>query len=143
MIYKANEPERTINSMKGQLFGSKPSEMYGNNRYKEKTGQVEKLILWASVVTVLGLVQLPYQKIDGNPVPTVVFKNSPSLFHAFILSLNFAFFGSFVTISLRERYPRLARCCLLLAVVSMTVGVAILAWLMVPLLIFKLGAALF
>lgn len=129
--------------MKGQVFGSKPSEMYGNNRYKEKTGQVEKLILWASVVTVLGLVQLPYQKIDGNPVPTVVFKNSPSLFHAFILSLNFAFFGSFVTISLRERYPRLARCCLLLAVVSMTVGVAILAWLMVPLLIFKLGAALF
>ncbi|GMN38913.1 hypothetical protein TIFTF001_008151 [Ficus carica] len=126
--------------MKGQFFASQPLDKYGNIPYKESQ-VLEKLILWISVATVLVLSQLPYQKIDGNPVPTIIFKNRPSSFHAFILSLNFSFFGSFMTGPLRRRYPRLARCCLLLAVVSMTVGVAILAWLMVP-LFFELGERL-
>ncbi|GMN33381.1 hypothetical protein TIFTF001_041886 [Ficus carica] len=92
----------------------------------------QKLILWGSIVATLVLVQLPYEKVDGKPVPTILFKNNPSLFVVYILSLNFSVFGSFTTISLQERYPRLGRCCLFLAVVSMAIGIAILAWLSVP-----------
>ena len=118
------------------------SEMYGNLNDSKRETKLEKVILCASVATVLVLVQLPYEKINDNPVPTVIFKDSPSLFHGFILSLNFSFFGSFVTIYSRERWPRLAKCCLSLAVVSAAIGAAILGWLVALPWISELGKAL-
>ncbi|EXB44930.1 hypothetical protein L484_026518 [Morus notabilis] len=99
--------------------------MYGKSH--TTTQSAGKLILWASLATTLALMQLPYQKVDGKLLPTIIFNKQPSLFHAFILSLNFSIFGSFIEIILREEYPRVARSCLLLALVSMTVGIAILA----------------
>ena len=105
--------------------------MHGKSHTNTLQLDYGKLILGVSVAATLVLVQLPYQKVDGRPVPTILFKNRPSLFQSYILSLNFSIFGSFLAISLRERHPRLARCCLLLAAVSITVGIAILAWLMV------------
>ncbi|KAJ7943269.1 Na(+)-translocating NADH-quinone reductase subunit D (Na(+)-NQR subunit D) like [Quillaja saponaria] len=112
--------------------------MYGMPRKPTQEGQ----ILWVSIATALALIQFPYQKINGNPVPTIIFNDKPTLFHAFILSLNFSFFGSFTTITLRDRHPRLARCCLLLAVVSMAIGAGIVLWLTVP-MSFKLIARYF
>lgn len=97
-----------------------------------KSTQLEELILGFSVATTLVLVKLPYEKIDGNPVPTVIFKNRPGLFHAFILALNFSFFGSVLTISLRGKYARIARYPLILAAVSTAAAIAVLTWLVVP-----------
>lgn len=97
-----------------------------------KSTQIEELILGISIGITLALVKLPYEKIDGNPVPTIIFKDKPGLFHAFILALNFSFFGSVITISLRERYAKVARYPLTLAVVSMATAFGILTWLIVP-----------
>ncbi|CAK9181619.1 unnamed protein product [Ilex paraguariensis] len=81
---------------------------------------VEELIFGVTFVTAFGLLQLPYQKIDGNPVPTIIFKDNPSSFHAFLLAINFAFTGAVLTVSLRARYPKIARYCRQLAVVCVT-----------------------
>lgn len=104
--------------------------MYKN--YSLREAQLEELILWQSVAIVIALLQFPYQKIDGNPVPTIIFDNRSSFFHPFILALNFSFFGSFSTIFLRKRYPRIASYFLLLALLSVTVQVCILTWLIAP-----------
>ncbi|TKY69476.1 hypothetical protein E2542_SST05750 [Spatholobus suberectus] len=45
-----------------------------------------------TVITIL--LQLPYEYIDNNPVPTVIFKGRPKTFHAFILCIIFAFSGA-------------------------------------------------
>ena len=107
-----------------------PLKMDGN--LKQTPQLCEKIILWASVGATLGLLQLPYQKIEGNVVPTIIFKNNPSYFRAFVLSISFSFFGSFMAIATRDRYPRPASCCSSLAMLSVIVGVAILAWLIMP-----------
>ncbi|KAA8532824.1 hypothetical protein F0562_033060 [Nyssa sinensis] len=87
---------------------------------------LEETIFGAAFVTVFALLQLPYEKIDGNPIPTIIFKNKPAFFHAFVLSLNFAFSGAVMAISLRERYTGIARNCRRLAIVSIAMAVGIL-----------------
>ena len=94
--------------------------------------QVEEVILGISVGVAFSLTQFPYEKINGGLVPTIIFKGRPSSFHTFILALNFAFFGSFVTINLRQIYPRIARCSLLLAIISLALVIGIPLWLMLP-----------
>ena len=61
-------------------------------------------------------------------VPTVIFKDNPSFFHGFLLALNFAFTGAVMTISLRERYPKISRYCRGLAVVSIVGAVGLVVW---------------
>ncbi|PON40351.1 hypothetical protein TorRG33x02_340500 [Trema orientale] len=95
-----------------------------------KPAQAEEVIIGIAVGIAFALTQFPYKKINGSTVPTIIFKDSPHSFHAFILALNFAFFGSFVTINLRQIFPKIARCSLLLAVVSLALVVGIPLWLM-------------
>ena len=90
---------------------------------------LEELIFGIAFVAVFAILQLPYKDIDGNSVPTIVFTDKPSLFHGFLLALNFAFTGAVMTISLRERYPKAARYCRGLAVVSIVGAVGVLVWL--------------
>ncbi|KAI4314030.1 hypothetical protein L6164_026973 [Bauhinia variegata] len=97
-----------------------------------KKTQLEGLILSVSAATVLSLIHFHYKTVDGNPVPTIIFQDNPSLFRAFILSLNFSFFGSFTSLTLRHAYPRLSKCCMLLAVVSITTGFGIILFLTIP-----------
>ncbi|XP_057478292.1 uncharacterized protein LOC130765787 isoform X2 [Actinidia eriantha] len=89
---------------------------------------LEELIFGISFMTVFGILQLPYEEIGGNPVPTVIFKDNPSFFHAFLLCLNFAFTGAVITISLREGYPKVARHGRRLAVACMAAAGGILLW---------------
>ena len=90
---------------------------------------LQEPILCASVATVIVLTQFPFESIDGNPVPTILFKNKPYFFQSFILAINFSFFGSVTTIFLRRKHPTIARYCHLLAVVSMSMATGILTWL--------------
>ena len=93
---------------------------------------VEELIFGVTFVTAFGLLQLPYQKIDGNPIPTIIFKDNPSSFHAFLLAINFAFTGAVLTVSLRAGYPKIARYCRQLAVVCVTAAAGIIFWAALP-----------
>ncbi|EXB44926.1 hypothetical protein L484_026514 [Morus notabilis] len=99
---------------------------------QKPTTELEEAILWASMATAFALLLLPYENTNEKPLPAIIFKGRPSSFHAFILALNFALFGSFLAISLRRSYPRIARCCLTLAIISLAIGIGIPLWLIFP-----------
>ncbi|KAH7841790.1 hypothetical protein Vadar_034408 [Vaccinium darrowii] len=90
---------------------------------------LEELIFGTAFLTVFGILQLPLEDVGGNPVPTVLFKDKPSFFHAFLLSLNFAFTGAGITIFLREGYPKIARHSRRLAIAFIVTAAGILTCL--------------
>ncbi|KAJ6885189.1 hypothetical protein NC652_032014 [Populus alba x Populus x berolinensis] len=61
---------------------------------------------------------LPQENIDGNPVPTVIFKGHASIFHAFVISVIFAFTGSFCSLMI-DKKPKVSRFFGYLSVISM------------------------
>ncbi|KAJ4830090.1 hypothetical protein Tsubulata_050353 [Turnera subulata] len=81
---------------------------------------VTKLILWVSCWTPVILRSLPLEYIDGNPVPTVVFKGHPSIFHAFVISIILAFTGSFfaLRIGYQSRIGKVCGYCCLVSMAS-------------------------
>lgn len=85
------------------------SNMDNNKTPIPPSTPIQEMIFGFAFLAAFGILQLPNEKIEGNPVPTILFKNKPSFFHAFLLSLNFAFTGAVITISLREKYPKIAR----------------------------------
>ncbi|XAR65338.1 hypothetical protein NMG60_11009427 [Bertholletia excelsa] len=89
----------------------------------------EETIFGGAFLTAFSLLQLPYERINGNPVPTVIFKDKPSFFHAFLLALNVAFSSAVITMSLRDICPRLTRHSRRLSIVSMATAVGIVGWL--------------
>ncbi|KAL8161417.1 hypothetical protein V2J09_012906 [Rumex salicifolius] len=92
----------------------------------------EEIISAVSFVAVFSLLQLPFEKIDGSPVPTIIFKDRASYFHAFVLGLNFAFCGGVITISLRQIYPKIADISRYLSILSMLVAAGVFSALAVP-----------
>lgn len=101
-------------------------------RRAKSSHAAEDVITPAAFISVFALLLLPYKKIDGNPVPTVVFNDLPSYFHAFVLGLNFAFCGGVMTISLRQLYPKVAFVCRCVSVLSMLLSTGIFVFLAVP-----------
>lgn len=101
-------------------------------KHYQPTAKIEEVMLGICVGIAFVLTQLPYEKTDEASVPTVIFKDRPYFFQSFIIALNFAFFGSFVTIKLRQLHPRIARCSLLLAIVSLALVIGIPLWLLFP-----------
>ncbi|KAI7980534.1 hypothetical protein LOK49_Contig138G00004 [Camellia lanceoleosa] len=94
---------------------------------------LEEMIFGVVYVTGCGFTQfVPYEEIEGNPVPTVIFKDKPSFYHAFLLTLTFAFTASVVTILLRHRYPKIATRCRVLAFASTAIALGIVLWLVLP-----------
>nr|DAD31581.1 TPA_asm: hypothetical protein HUJ06_010432 [Nelumbo nucifera] len=92
----------------------------------------EELICALSFMTVVSLIQLPYEYIDGNPIPTIIFGGQPSTFHAFLLSLVFSFSGAACTMMLREDYPKAARYCRRFGIAAFFVAVLIFLWAALP-----------
>ncbi|KAI4314031.1 hypothetical protein L6164_026974 [Bauhinia variegata] len=84
-------------------------------------------ILGLSLTAITMLLQLPYEKIDDNPVPTVIFKGRPTTFQAFLLCIIFAFFGATHAIT-RSNKGTSAKFCGYYAMVSMASALAILSW---------------
>nr|GMD27359.1 COPII coat assembly protein [Ipomoea batatas] len=91
-----------------------------------KTTYSEDVIFRVAFAAAFLLLPLPYEKIGGNPVPTVIFKRRPALFHVFLMSLTVAFSGSFVTMSFRERNPKFAGRCRWLALCSTATAAGVL-----------------
>jgi len=93
---------------------------------------LDEVILGVAFVTVFALPVLQYEKIGDNQVPTLIFKDKPSSFTAFVLALNFAFTAALMAIYLRERCRRFASHFRVLALVSIATAVAIPMWLVLP-----------
>ncbi|KAF7850733.1 hypothetical protein BT93_L5082 [Corymbia citriodora subsp. variegata] len=89
---------------------------------------VEEVILVLSFAAAFLLLQLPFEEVDGNPVPRVVFSKRPACFHAYLLALNFAFTGAVMTMSLREKWPKATVHCRRLACLAAAGAVGALAW---------------
>ena len=77
------------------------------------------------VITIL--LQLPYEYIDNNPIPTIVFKGRPRTFHAFITCIIFAFSGATNALVAFNK-SRFSRLCGYYAMASMASALAILLW---------------
>ena len=68
---------------------------------------------------------LPREQVDGSPVPTLVFKDQPTVFHAFLISIMFSFTGALTALLIQHR-PRIERLCRVYAMASMLSALAIL-----------------
>ncbi|GAB4840190.1 hypothetical protein Ancab_020955 [Ancistrocladus abbreviatus] len=90
---------------------------------------IEEAISKLAFLTVIMLLQLPFERIDGNLVPTVIFKGRPFYFQAFVVALCFAFCGGPVTVSLREDHPKVARYYRRFTFASMTCAISIVTGL--------------
>lgn len=81
-----------------------------------------------ALVSAYLLLRLPFEKIDGNPAPTIIFKGRPAFFHALILSLDFAFSGATVTICLHSKCPKMGGYFWWLSCTAMVVAAGMMAW---------------
>ncbi|KAK9279967.1 hypothetical protein L1049_013651 [Liquidambar formosana] len=88
---------------------------------------VMESILFVSFTTATILILLPYEYIDGNPVPTVIFKGLPSIFHAFVISIMFAFSGACNALLIPNK-PSIVRFCRYYSLASMASAIALLVW---------------
>ncbi|KAH7516170.1 hypothetical protein FEM48_Zijuj10G0107100 [Ziziphus jujuba var. spinosa] len=82
-------------------------------------------ILYVCFSTVTTLLLVPYELINGTPVPTVLFKGLPSTFHAFIISIVLAFSGAFSALLIPNK-PIVAR----FSMASMASALLIVMWAM-------------
>lgn len=92
-----------------------------NHHISPNSGPTElqlKSILIITFTTGMFLNLLPQENIDGNPVPTVIFKGHASIFHAFVISVIFAFTGSFCSLMI-DKKPKVSRFFGYLSVISM------------------------
>lgn len=74
------------------------------------------------------LILVPYEYIDKNPVPAVIFKGRPTTFHAFLICIIFAFSGAtnaFVASNINSGFGRF---CGYYSMVAMASALAILLW---------------
>lgn len=87
---------------------------------------VEEFIFFVSSATVLALVRLPFRQTTYANV--VIFKNKDAFHYATsLIALNFAFTGAVMTMSLRDKNPKMACYCRRLAVLSILVAAGVLA----------------
>ncbi|KAH0724698.1 uncharacterized protein LOC125875477 [Solanum stenotomum] len=78
-------------------------------------------------LTAIAIFQLPFERINEDLVPTVIFTRKPLLFQAFVFSLMFAFSGSMASESMKENQPKIALLCHKLAIFSVAVAGGVFA----------------
>ncbi|KAK7307006.1 hypothetical protein VNO77_39685 [Canavalia gladiata] len=78
-----------------------------------------------TVITIL--FQLPYEYINENPVPTIIFKGHPTTFHAFIICIIFALSGATNALVVSNK-SRFSIFCGYYAMASMASAFGILLW---------------
>ncbi|KAG5532628.1 hypothetical protein RHGRI_027054 [Rhododendron griersonianum] len=86
---------------------------------------VSILFLTATTAAVLQLI--PYDQSGVYRVPERLFKGHPSVFHAFLVSVMFAFSGAFSALFLQNK-PNMARVCSSYSSVSVALAVGLLIW---------------
>ncbi|KAK9276664.1 hypothetical protein L1049_006200 [Liquidambar formosana] len=82
--------------------------------------------LFSSIIAA-ALIQLPYEQINGNLVPTVIFRGLPSTFHSFVVSVIVAFSGAFVALMIPNK-PKISRFCGYYSMAAMLSAVGLLIW---------------
>ncbi|GMH15238.1 hypothetical protein Nepgr_017079 [Nepenthes gracilis] len=96
------------------------------NKFAHPQGyRVEKTASMVAFLSIFCMLQLPRELIDGEPVPTVIFKGRPSYFHAFVLLLLCTFSCGFIAILLRPLHPKVAGYCRCVTLFSLIAAVAI------------------
>lgn len=78
-----------------------------------------------SFQTVILILLIPYEQVNGNPVPAIIFKGLPSTFHAFVLSIVMAFTGAFNALMLATNKPKIAKFCSYYSMACMASAVAL------------------
>ncbi|XVE91702.1 hypothetical protein REPUB_Repub01dG0033500 [Reevesia pubescens] len=84
-------------------------------------------ILFISYTIATILILLPQEYVNGNPVPTIVFKGRPATFHAFIICIIFAFSGAFCALMIPNN-TKIARLCGCYSIASMASALSLLIW---------------
>ena len=82
-----------------------------------------KSIVYISSAAATIFMVLPHEMVDGNPVPAL-FKDRPTAYHMFLVSVLLAFTGSFSTLLIQNR-SRLEIFCRVYAMASMVSALAI------------------
>ncbi|PSR88213.1 CTP synthase [Actinidia chinensis var. chinensis] len=90
---------------------------------KETTISGSILFLTSALAAVLPLI--PYENTGRHRVPKIIFKGQSSTFHAFIISIMFAFSGAFSGLFVYDK-PLMARLCRFYSMVSMVCAGALL-----------------
>ena len=70
---------------------------------------------------------VPHEQVDGSLVPTLVFNDRPTAYHAFLISIMFSFTGALSALLIQHR-PRIERFCRAYAMASMISALAILLY---------------
>ncbi|GFZ16199.1 hypothetical protein Acr_25g0006080 [Actinidia rufa] len=83
---------------------------------KETTISGSILFLTSALAAVVPLI--PYEHTGRHQVPKIIFKDRPSTYHAFILSVMFAFSGAFSTLFVHNK-PKMERMCQFYSMISM------------------------
>ncbi|KAF7132063.1 hypothetical protein RHSIM_Rhsim09G0118800 [Rhododendron simsii] len=84
-------------------------------------------ILFLTATTAAVLQWIPYDQSGVYRVPKRFFKGHPSVFHAFLVSVMFAFSGAFSALFLQNK-PNMARVCSSYSSVSAASAVGLLIW---------------
>uniref|UniRef100_A0A0A0KT20 PGG domain-containing protein n=1 Tax=Cucumis sativus TaxID=3659 RepID=A0A0A0KT20_CUCSA len=85
-------------------------------------------ILCLSFKTVTLILLFPYEQVNGNLVPAIIFKGLPSTFHAFLLSIVMAFSGAFNALMLATNKPKIAKFCSYYSLGFMVSAVVLFFW---------------
>lgn len=91
---------------------------------ESEDGILEYIVCISSLIIGSILMLVPYETIDGNPIPTIIFKGLPSEFHAFVVFIIFAFAASYCAI-LMDSKVKFARFCRYYSMFSMASAFAI------------------
>ncbi|KAL7001324.1 hypothetical protein U1Q18_002474 [Sarracenia purpurea var. burkii] len=87
---------------------------------------VSGLILFVTSALAAVLPLLPYDRAGANRTPAIIFNGRSSAFHAFLVSVMFAFSGAFSSFFAHKNKPKLARLCRFYSMVAMGAAVVIL-----------------
>ncbi|KAI8007972.1 hypothetical protein LOK49_LG07G02990 [Camellia lanceoleosa] len=125
----------TSTSMASTIFGShraREDDSKSSSSCKTmqpmETNILESIMVASFTFTTL-LLLLPCDYIDGSPVPTIIFKGLPSTFHAFVVSLIFAFSGALSALLIHDT-SFFAKLCEFSSMASMTSALSLLLWAM-------------
>ncbi|KAM7461577.1 hypothetical protein LguiA_029698 [Lonicera macranthoides] len=101
-------------------------QLLSTYRNIENTANLIVLLITLAAAAILPL--LSYEKVQGNRVPTFISKHEAWKFPWFIVSIMFAFSGSFSSFFLHNSWPKLARfCCLCSAVFAASASIIVVS----------------
>ncbi|KAM7465539.1 hypothetical protein LguiB_013101 [Lonicera macranthoides] len=104
-------------SEKGSLLSVFLQQIQLLSTYRNIENTANFIILLITLAAAAILPLLSYEKIQGNRVPTFISKHEAWKFPWFIVSIMFAFSGSFSSFFLHNSRPKLARFCCFCSVV--------------------------